>query len=510
MSTVNERLAGVESMFPAESVARTSKVCGPSDSAAECELARPGAGGEGGRRRSGTGSWSRLRWRRSRRLGWCRWSAAEGPESIVVTGGVVSTVNERVAGVASVFRPDRWRGPRRCGCRQEVLRRMAAGAGAGAEGGAIESALEARAGLVGGEAEGGRGVVDDGRRGRESIVVSGGVVSTVNERLAGVESMFPAGSVARTSKVCGPSTAPRRCDCSSRSRRRRRRRRAGIGSSSRSRWRRSRRSAWRRWSGPRAASRSAVSGGVVSTVNERAAGVPSMFPAASVARTSKVWGPSDRAARACDCSPRSRRRRRRRRVGIGSSSRPRSEEKPKVGVASLVGRRGPGVDGRLGRGRVDRERAGAGWRRCCRRGRWRGPRRCGSPSGRPRAYGWRRPSRRRRRRRQSGIGSSSRPRWRRSRTVGVVSLVRPEGPESTVVCGGVGIDRERSRGGGARRCSGGVGGADLEGVGALRQGRRAVAAGPRAGAEGGRIKVGTGSSSPPRSRRSRTWGCCRW
>ena len=37
------------------------------------------------------------------------------------------------------------------------------------------------------------------------MVVSGGVESTIQERLAGVGSTLPAGSVALTWKVCGPS-----------------------------------------------------------------------------------------------------------------------------------------------------------------------------------------------------------------------------------------------------------------------------------------------------------------
>jgi hypothetical protein len=41
--------------------------------------------------------------------------------------------------------------------------------------------------------------------GPESIVVSGGVTSTVQEWVAGVGSVFPARSVARTSKVWDPS-----------------------------------------------------------------------------------------------------------------------------------------------------------------------------------------------------------------------------------------------------------------------------------------------------------------
>ena len=40
--------------------------------------------------------------------------------------------------------------------------------------------------------------------GPELILVLGAVVSTLNERLAGVGSVFPAVSVALTSKVCGP------------------------------------------------------------------------------------------------------------------------------------------------------------------------------------------------------------------------------------------------------------------------------------------------------------------
>jgi hypothetical protein len=50
-----------------------------------------------------------------------------------------------------------------------------------------------------------------GSIGPESIVVSGGVLSTawtVQPKLAGVGSTLPAASVARTSKVCGPTARP--------------------------------------------------------------------------------------------------------------------------------------------------------------------------------------------------------------------------------------------------------------------------------------------------------------
>ena len=49
-------------------------------------------------------------------------------------------------------------------------------------------------------------VVDD--EGLALIVVSGGVVSMVQEKLAGVESVLPAASVARTWKVWLPADKP--------------------------------------------------------------------------------------------------------------------------------------------------------------------------------------------------------------------------------------------------------------------------------------------------------------
>ena len=46
-----------------------------------------------------------------------------------------------------------------------------------------------------------------GSDGPESIVVSGGPVSTMIDRLAGEASVLAAGSVARTSNVWGPSAS---------------------------------------------------------------------------------------------------------------------------------------------------------------------------------------------------------------------------------------------------------------------------------------------------------------
>ena len=44
--------------------------------------------------------------------------------------------------------------------------------------------------------------------GADVIVVSGGVRSIVHVKLAGVASVLPTASVARTSKVCVPATSP--------------------------------------------------------------------------------------------------------------------------------------------------------------------------------------------------------------------------------------------------------------------------------------------------------------
>jgi hypothetical protein len=47
-----------------------------------------------------------------------------------------------------------------------------------------------------------------GEAGAEPIAVSGAVRSTTQARVAGVPSVFPTGSVARTSKACAPSPRP--------------------------------------------------------------------------------------------------------------------------------------------------------------------------------------------------------------------------------------------------------------------------------------------------------------
>src|SRR5207249_934803 len=120
--------------------------------------------------------------------------------------------------------------------------------------------------------------------------VSGDWVSTVNERLAGVESTFDTASTARTSKVWAPSVSgsvvngdeheakvllsrlhwkvdPASVEENSN---------CGVGLAIR----------------PLGPVLIAVSGGPVSTVNDAWAGLASTFPAGSLARTLKLWGPS--------------------------------------------------------------------------------------------------------------------------------------------------------------------------------------------------------------------------
>src|SRR5262245_12168542 len=135
-----------------------------------------------------------------------------------------------------------------------------------------------------------------GESGSESATTTraGAAVSTVKLREAGVWSVLPAGSVARTWKLWGPSlreavvsgleqgaqepesTRHSKLDPAwSESKVK-----VGVGS----------------LVGPVGPVRMAVSGSAVSTVMLRVAGVWSVLPAGSVARTWKLWGPSLREA----------------------------------------------------------------------------------------------------------------------------------------------------------------------------------------------------------------------
>ena len=84
---------------------------------------------------------------------------------------------------------------------------VALGAGAGAEAAAVQLAGEGGAGLAGRERKR-RVAFVEGSAGPELIVVWGALVSIVQVKVAGVGSVLPAGSVARTWKVWEPSVRP--------------------------------------------------------------------------------------------------------------------------------------------------------------------------------------------------------------------------------------------------------------------------------------------------------------
>ena len=131
--------------------------------------------------------------------------APDGPESIVVLGGVLSTSKARWAGEASVF-------PAGSMARTwKVCGPSPSDAVVWAEVQETQASLSVRHSKVEpawSDENVNVGVGSFvGPEGPLSIVVSGVAVSTVNARDAGVGSTFPAGSVARTSKVCAPSAS---------------------------------------------------------------------------------------------------------------------------------------------------------------------------------------------------------------------------------------------------------------------------------------------------------------
>ena len=196
VSSVKVRLAGVASVLPAASVARTEKVCGPSVSVAvvcgelhavKASLStRHSKLAPGSDEKSNVGVASRVN--------------PVGPASIVVSGGIVSTVNVRVAAVVSVLPAASVPDVERVGRRQRGGGRVQV----------VKTALSTRHSNVapGSEELIRRGRVAGEPLGPASIVVSGAVVSTVNVRVAGLASVLPTASVARTSTVCGPSGKP--------------------------------------------------------------------------------------------------------------------------------------------------------------------------------------------------------------------------------------------------------------------------------------------------------------
>ena len=193
VSIVNVRLAGVWSTFPAASRARTSNVYVPSASAPTSCGDVHAVNAAASSRHSNVAPASEL-----------NVNTGGPPASNVVCGAAVSTVNERVAGVsstlplASLARTDNVyspsiNGPTECG---EVH-------GANAAVPSRQSNVEF--GLVDVNVNDGDAVRRAGRTAEDHV--SGVVVSTVNVRVAGVGSMFPAASTARTAKVYVPSTS---------------------------------------------------------------------------------------------------------------------------------------------------------------------------------------------------------------------------------------------------------------------------------------------------------------
>ena len=92
------------------------------------------------------------------------------------------------------------------------------------------------------------------------------------------------------------------------------------------------------------AASSGAAGADVSTVKERDAGLWSTLPAGSIARTSKMWGPSESAARGVLVAPGPLQGAKASESKWHSKLDPCSlEEKPKVGVESKVVPEGPEV-----------------------------------------------------------------------------------------------------------------------------------------------------------------------
>ena len=99
VSTVNERTAGLGSVLPAASVARTSKVCGPSASGDVVCGEAQAAKGAAPRRHSSVAPGSL----ENEKVGIGSLVGPSGPESIVVSGATVSTVQVWVAGLCSTL-----------------------------------------------------------------------------------------------------------------------------------------------------------------------------------------------------------------------------------------------------------------------------------------------------------------------------------------------------------------------------------------------------------------------
>ena len=121
------------------------------------------------------------------------------------------------------------------------------------------------------------------------MVVSGALVSTVQDRESGEASMLPAASPARTWNVCAPcdeAGVARRAGAEAGAVERALERHAGLVGRERER-------GGVELTAPLGPPVIVVVGALVSTVQDRESGEPSMLPAASRARTWKVCAPCD-------------------------------------------------------------------------------------------------------------------------------------------------------------------------------------------------------------------------
>ena len=206
---MNDRVAGVASVLPATSVARTDTLCGPSASVAIVHGLVHAAHAPVSTRHSKTALASEV----NAKVGVAPSVVPVGPDVIVVSGAVVSgggavpTVNDCVAGVASVFRgvgrADRHGVRAIAAVRPCVhgLTQLAHGVASTRHSKtAPASEVNAKVGVVSLVVPFGPDVIVVSG----AVVSGGGVVPTVNERVAGVASVLPASSVARTATVCGP------------------------------------------------------------------------------------------------------------------------------------------------------------------------------------------------------------------------------------------------------------------------------------------------------------------
>ncbi|HMJ94421.1 MAG TPA: hypothetical protein VK486_01120, partial [Thermoleophilaceae bacterium] len=181
--------AGVASTLPAGSIVRTSKVCGPSPSAAVVwpELQEPQAPPSTRHSKVEPGSGDE-----KVNVGVESFVGPDGPLSIVVFGAAVSTVKLRDAGVASTF-------PAGSVARASKLWRPSASeavvTGVEHEPHAPASTRHSNVEPAWLDEKANVGVASlVGPDGPLSIVVCGAAVSTVRLRDAGVASTFPAGS----------------------------------------------------------------------------------------------------------------------------------------------------------------------------------------------------------------------------------------------------------------------------------------------------------------------------